>query len=1158
MKKFLIASVCLLMLTSLLSAELTEAQMQERAQKAVQTLRASSPVQKQAQAGPEAVINKPHSPRLLREKNMWKEKTELGQIARIRSTSKVLVDFSIQINGMDTASFVVGDEVTLTITADRPLALMMYVDNGDEVFGFDDLNAFAHMEMGGEEFYFMVEDGDEMDMSPPGDGKWEITVPTHFAGDGPLWSLQNAIVYLLAVDIQTEIMDMAVAYVEEPIGASSFITGTVYHGDVGAANILIAAFPGAMDEPVKSKEEPMDVILLAKTDLNGQYSLAVPKELEGQLAGPWTVIALDIWMLYGGYFANPFYQTVGIPGNPVADFVLAEATHTISGVITSTTGVPVSGITLYAYNGFMEIAATTDVTGYYEFLVMPGWYEIEFSESDLAGQYLIPYWGQYYVDVMETNEVLDIQLHPVYFEDAITGTVGFPRKLNLTDLLVIADKWPAGYSIAPVDEFGNYAIPVSSALDSFYVDEGWTSYGYYVWVASNGWEDPVTVPDHYSEVYSGSAGIDFTIIQTDAVLYGMVTDENGWPLNDVEIHVSSTDGTIDLWQWTWDGGNYKFDLIGDMMYVLEAWYPGYWNMPAHMDTIYIPYQGNVQYDFSVSPPEQPHVFFSGNVYDNDNSAPISGATVELRDRTGFTMNTVTDGSGWFIFDDLTPFSEWDLTVNAEGYMTYNDYIWIGDGPIADYHIYLDPIGDMVWINGQVTDGTNPLTNSIVWHYDEYGDHHIWTDDNGYFGLWVPLGNLNLKAGANGFNAGFFNFNITQDTDIELVLTPATLSETVSAHVTDPNGTGIYDVFIYWESDNYIGYTFSDENGDYSIGLLPGEYWMHAEHGDYHNVNLEWTVPDPENSFNIVMFSQYEIYGPRAVAVEDVPEDHGGKAIFTWQTNESMEWSGVEAYVVLMSEQDPQAPGFKGWLHFPGNVFMAIPGMMNYQAVVPVLHNDVLTYFTVVAISYNQAWGSNAVSGMAHDNLPPVVPTGLGIVDLDGKPQIFWNPVEMEPIQYYSVYRSVNSGDFTLLDHTVELQYVDEDMTPGNTYLYSVTATDYSANESERSDNVSFHITSVSDNMIPEKYALKQNYPNPFNPVTTISFDLPEAGNVSLVIYDILGNRVNELFTGDLNAGSYNFVWNATNARGNTVSSGVYIYKLTAGKFSAYQKMILLR
>jgi hypothetical protein len=1158
MKKILIAGLCLMMLTSVLSAELTEAELQARAQKAVQNIRNSFPVQKQVQTGPEEVLNKPHSPKMMREKNMWKQTVELGEISRVRSSPKLLLEFSVQINGADTAMFVIGQDVTVTVTSNRPLALMIYVDNGDEVFGFDDLNAFAHMEMGGEEFYFMVEDGDENDMSPPGDGKWEITVPTNFEGDGPLWSLQNTIVYILAVDVDTEIMDMAVAYAAGPVGASSFITGTVYNGDVGAANVLIAAFPGSMDEPGNAKEDPMDIILLAKTDLNGQYSLAVPKELEEQLAGPWTVIAMDIWMLYGGFFADPFFQTVAVPGNSVADFILAEATHTISGVITSTSGVPVSGITLYAYNGFMGIAATTDVTGYYEFLVMPGWYEFEFSESDLAGQYLIPYWGQYNVEVMETNEVLDIQLHPVYFEDAITGTVGFSRKLNLTDLLVIADKWPAGYSIAPVDEFGNYAIPVSSALDSFYVEEGWTSYGYYVWVASNSWDDPVTIPDHYSEVFSGSSGIDFTIINTDAVLYGTVTNEYGWPLNDVEIHVSSSDGTFDAWKWTWDGGNYKFDLIGDKIYILEAWYPGYWNMPARMDTLYIPPQGNVQYDFSVSPPEQPHIFISGYVYDNATFAPLPGANVVIIDQTGLTRHFVTYEDGWFIFDDLTRYTQYDLTVQFEGYTTYYDYIWINDKPVVDYTIYLNPISDMAWINGFVTDGTNPLPNAIVWHYDEYGEHFIWTDSNGSFGLWVPLGGLELKAGTNGFNAGYFNYNITQDTDIELVLTPANLTESVNARVADPNDAGIFDVFIYWESETYIGHTQSNENGSYAIALLPGEYWVQAEHWDYNTVNFMWTVPDPENSYNIVMYSGFEIYGPRALSVADVPEDHGGKVILSWQSNESMDMMGVEAFVVLMSEQNPEAPGFTGWIHFPGNVFRAIPEMMDYQAVVPVLHNDLLTYYRVVGVSYYQAWTSNVVSGMAHDNLPPVVPTGLGIVELDGKPQIFWNPVEMEPIQYYSVYRSVNSGDFALLDHTVELQYTDEDMIPGNTYIYSVTATDYAANESDLSENVSFHITSVSDNMIPEKYALKQNYPNPFNPVTTISFDLPQPENVSLVIYDILGNRVNELFTGDLNAGSYNFVWNATNARGNSVSSGVYIYKLTAGKFSAYQKMILLR
>jgi hypothetical protein len=1155
MKKCAVVLMSILMLAGVVWADMTDEQMQVRAQKAVQTFRAPSSVEAQTPVVPDRT-NKPHRPKLIRERNEWKEQTAFRKINGDRLLmSKVAVDFSIQINGADTAYYEVGDEVTVTVEADRPLALMIYVDDGDSLFSFTDLNAFSHMEMGGEEFIIMVEDGDEMDMSPPDDGKWEITVPTHFEGDGPLWSLQNSIVYLVAMDMETELMDLAVAYVDEPIGASSYITGTVFEDDTTTvSNILVVAFPGSM-EPVKSKEEPM-AILLAKTDHNGNYSLAVTREMESNFPGPWTVFALDIWNLYGGYFTDPFYQEVDIPGMPVVDFSLVEATHTISGMVTSPEGLPVSGVTLYAYNGFFEISATTDETGYYEFLVMPGWYEIEFSESDLAGQYLIPYWGGSFVEVTETNEVLNIELYPVYPDEAITGTVSFPTKTNLTDLLVIADKWPIGYSIAPVDEFGNYAVPVTSELDCVYVeDEDWVSVGYFVWVARDGWEDPVTVPDSYSEVFSGTSGIDFTIIEPDAQLYGTVLDEqNGYPLYDAEIHVYTPDYEFDYRTWTDDNGFYHFNLPGDMTYILEAYYPGYWGEPVYTDEILLPANGDVQLDFSISPPED-NVTFAGTVYGND--GPLEGASVQLFSEEEMRWEMITDGSGGFFFENLPGYTFYNITVEAAGYNTWYDGIWL-ESSVYDYEIYLNPTDGNIWVQGQVTDGTNPIDGAIVWHYDEHGDHHIWTGEDGYFELWIPQGELNLKVGANGFMATKPVFFINQDTSIVVPLSPATLNENVSARVMDPNGGGIHDAFIYWESQDYIGHTNSNENGDYSIDLMAGEYYVHAEHWDYHDQNFVWSVPDPENDFNIVMFSQYEVYGPQILAVEDVPDDHGGKAILTWKINESLEWEGIEGFVVLFSEQDPESPEFKGWLNYPGNVIRALPEMDVYNAVVPVLHNDVTTFFRVVAVSDWEAWASNVVSGMAHDNLPPAVPTGLGVADVDGNPQISWAPVEMEPIKYYSVYRNMNGGDYELLDHTIDLTYTDEDMTPGTTYGYVVTATDYSENESDKSEQVNFQITSVEDNQIPKEFALRQNYPNPFNPVTTISFDLPEAVHVSLVIYDIVGNQVKEIYTGELEAGRYDYMWDGSNARGRSVSSGMYIYKLTAGKFSAYQKMILLR
>ncbi len=91
--------------------------------------------------------------------------------------------------------------------------------------------------------------------------------------------------------------------------------------------------------------------------------------------------------------------------------------------------------------------------------------------------------------------------------------------------------------------------------------------------------------------------------------------------------------------------------------------------------------------------------------------------------------------------------------------------------------------------------------------------------------------------------------------------------------------------------------------------------------------------------------------------------------------------------------------------------------------------------------------------------------------------------------------------------------------------------------------------------LPEEFALHQNCPNPFNPITIISFDLPEAANVKLEIFNILGQKVENLVDDYLDAGKYNITWDS---RSSDVPSGVYFYVIQAGKFSESKKMLLLK
>jgi len=93
---------------------------------------------------------------------------------------------------------------------------------------------------------------------------------------------------------------------------------------------------------------------------------------------------------------------------------------------------------------------------------------------------------------------------------------------------------------------------------------------------------------------------------------------------------------------------------------------------------------------------------------------------------------------------------------------------------------------------------------------------------------------------------------------------------------------------------------------------------------------------------------------------------------------------------------------------------------------------------------------------------------------------------------------------------------------------------------------------------PGTFSLLQNYPNPFNPETTIKFSIPVAGFARLEIYNLLGELVRTLFVGEMNPGEHSFVWDGKNDRGVVMPSGVYVYKLQAGSFTATRKMILLR
>jgi hypothetical protein len=97
-----------------------------------------------------------------------------------------------------------------------------------------------------------------------------------------------------------------------------------------------------------------------------------------------------------------------------------------------------------------------------------------------------------------------------------------------------------------------------------------------------------------------------------------------------------------------------------------------------------------------------------------------------------------------------------------------------------------------------------------------------------------------------------------------------------------------------------------------------------------------------------------------------------------------------------------------------------------------------------------------------------------------------------------------------------------------------------------------------DGVISREYVLMQNYPNPFNPTTQIKYALPQPVDVSIIIYNSLGQRVKTLISQNQAAGNYNVLWDATNDAGQKVGSGLYFYVLQAGEYRAVKKMMLVK
>ncbi|MEJ2634930.1 MAG: T9SS type A sorting domain-containing protein [Calditrichia bacterium] len=170
--------------------------------------------------------------------------------------------------------------------------------------------------------------------------------------------------------------------------------------------------------------------------------------------------------------------------------------------------------------------------------------------------------------------------------------------------------------------------------------------------------------------------------------------------------------------------------------------------------------------------------------------------------------------------------------------------------------------------------------------------------------------------------------------------------------------------------------------------------------------------------------------------------------------------------------------------------------------------------------------------------------------------------------------SGNFGEFVIDDGTGGIR-VDDAMTAFNGNLDSTFQKDDTIGEltgihyysyanykilPRDTNDVVDHVSDIqeSHNPIAKSFTLEQNYPNPFNPVTNIHFTVPSRGQVSLAVYNVLGQRIRTLFNNIVSPGNYQVRWNGRDDHGVQMGSGIYFYRLEGKNFSMTRKMILIK
>jgi hypothetical protein len=491
-------------------------------------------------------------------------------------------------------------------------------------------------------------------------------------------------------------------------------------------------------------------------------------------------------------------------------------------------------------------------------------------------------------------------------------------------------------------------------------------------------------------------------------------------------------------------------------------------------------------------------------------------------------------------------------------------------PYQGPHIYANPAE----INfGIIEVGQTSSTDTVI--LSNYGNTDVIISDvPSSFGDFNLLTNLTFPLILSSYDSLILEFNFTPTDTGQEIVNYFIISNDSSFSGINFIGNGKFSTFqlsvdvnsgwnmvsipglhpvdqgvsTWWPFRDFATNVFGYNNGYYIVyTATPTEgYWMKHPGAMTYNTGDEWPasgiIKVPHNTLQNIngwkMLGVYECL-VAVVDIQTVPPNCLNLPAYGYNNG----------YQIV----DTLYPGYGYYVKGSCSAVIFPPcGTYSNNKIVKYIDDDwgKITITDAAGLSYT-LYAVKGKVDLSQYELPPTPPAGMfdiryesGRIAEDINSSI--KAIDMSGVTYPLTVR-VEGMDIRLMDESGKML---------NTNLKS--------GEDAVISDATIHKLMVSGELLPTVYSLEQNYPNPFNPSTVIEFSLPEdVANVKLSVYNSLGEKVAELVNTSLQAGRYQYQWNARDvatgmsAKGG-YASGVYIYELFTDKFVSVKKMILIK